>query len=131
MMKFPSDLKYSSKDEWLHVEGNVGVIGITDYAQDQLSDIVFFEFTVSEGDTLSKGDELGTIESVKAASDIYAPVGGTILELNEKLLDSPEIVNTDPYGDAWMLKIELSDPSELDGLMDASAYEANTKERDV
>jgi glycine cleavage system H protein len=81
-MKFPSNLKYSSKDEWLRVEGNVGVIGITDYAQDQLSDIVFFEFTVSEGDTLLKGDELGTIESVKAASDIYAPVGGTVLELN-------------------------------------------------
>jgi len=131
MMKFPSDLKYSSKDEWLRVEGNVGVIGISDYAQDQLSDIVFFEFMVSEGDTLSKGDELGTIESVKAASDIYAPVGGTVLELNETLLDSPEIVNTDPYGDAWMLKIELSDPSELDSLMDASAYEANTKERDA
>lgn len=130
-MKFPSDLKYSSKDEWLRVEGNVGVIGISDYAQDQLSDIVFFEFMVSEGDTLSKGDELGTIESVKAASDIYAPVGGTVLELNETLLDSPEIVNTDPYGDAWMLKIELSDPSELDSLMDASAYEANTKERDA
>jgi glycine cleavage system H protein len=130
-MKFPSNLKYSSKDEWLRVEGNVGVIGITDYAQDQLSDIVFFEFTVSEGDTLSKGDELGTIESVKAASDIYAPVGGTVLELNETLLDSPEIVNTDPYGGAWMLKIELSDSSELDSLMDASAYEANTKERNA
>ena len=130
-MKFPADLKYSLKDEWLRVEGNVGVIGISDYAQDQLSDIVFFEFIVSEGDTLSKGDELGTIESVKAASDIYAPVGGIVLELNETLLDSPEIVNTDPYGDAWMLKIELSDPSELDGLMNASAYEANTKERDA
>lgn len=130
-MKFPSDLKYSSKDEWIRVEGNIGVIGITDYAQDQLSDIVFFEFTVSEGDELSKGDEFGTIESVKAASDIYAPVGGTVLELNETLFDSPEIVNTDPYGDAWMLKIELDDPAELDGLMDASAYEANTKERDA
>jgi glycine cleavage system H protein len=131
MMKFPSNLKYSSKDEWLRVEGNVGVIGITDYAQDQLSDIVFFEFIISQGDTLSKGDEIGTIESVKAASDVYAPVGGTVLELNESLLDSPEIVNTDPYGDAWMLKIELSDPSELNSLMNASAYEANTKERDT
>jgi glycine cleavage system H protein len=130
-VNFPSDIKYSSKDEWIRVEGNIGVIGITDYAQDQLSDIVFFEFTVSEGDTLVKDDEFGTIESVKAASDVYVPVGGTVIELNETLLDTPEIVNTDPYGDAWMLKIELSDPSELDGLMDASAYEANTKERDA
>jgi glycine cleavage system H protein len=131
MMDFPSNLKYTSKDEWIRIEGKVGVIGITDYAQDQLSDIVFFEFVVSEGDTLSKGDEIGTVESVKAASDIYAPVGGTVLELNEAILDAPEIINTDPYGDAWMLKIELSDPSELDGLMDASAYEVYTKERDA
>jgi glycine cleavage system H protein len=130
-MNFPADLKYSSKDEWVRVEGNVGFIGISDYAQDQLSDIVFFEFLISEGDTLSKGDEFGTIESVKAASDIYVPVGGRLLELNEALLDTPEIVNIDPYGDAWMLKIELSDPSELDELMDASAYEAHTKERDA
>jgi glycine cleavage system H protein len=130
-MNFPNDLKYSSKDEWVRIEGSVGVIGITDYAQDQLSDIVFFEFLISEGDTLSKGDEFGTIESVKAASDIYVPAGGSVLELNEALLDTPEIVNTDPYGVGWMLKIELSDPSELDGLMDAAAYEAHTKERDA
>lgn len=129
-MNFPSDLKYSSKDEWIRIEGNVGTMGITDYAQDQLSDIVFFEFAVSEGDTLSKGDEIGTIESVKAASDIYAPAGGSVIDINENLLDSPETVNTDPYGEAWMLKIELSDPSELDGLMDTSAYEAYLKERD-
>jgi glycine cleavage system H protein len=130
-MNFPDDLKYSTKDEWVRIEGNVGVVGISDYAQDQLSDIVFFEFLILEGGTLSKGDEFGTIESVKAASDIYAPVGGKILEVNQALLDMPEIVNTDPYGDAWMLKIELADPSELDGLMDASAYEAYTKERDA
>jgi glycine cleavage system H protein len=129
-VNFPNDLKYSLKDEWVRIEGNVGVIGITDYAQDQLSDIVFFEFLISEGDTLSKGDEFGTIESVKAASDIYAPAGGSVLEHNEALLDTPEIVNTDPYGEAWMLKIELSDPSELEVLMDASAYEAYVKERD-
>jgi glycine cleavage system H protein len=130
-VNFPKDLKYSSKDEWVRIDGNVVVIGITDYAQDQLSDIVFFEFLISEGDTLSKGVEFGTIESVKAASDIFAPVGGSVLELNETLLDTPEIVNTDPYGDGWMLKIDFSDPSELDGLMDASAYEAFTKERDA
>lgn len=130
-MNFPSDLKYSSKDEWIRLEGNIGFVGITDYAQDQLSDIVFFEFAVSEGDTLAIGDEIGTIESVKAASDIYAPAGGSVIELNENLLDAPDTVNTDPYGEAWMLKIELSDSSELDGLMDASAYEMYIKERDA
>jgi len=128
-MNFPKDLKYTKKDEWIRVEGNLGVIGITDYAQDQLSDIVFFEFVVSEGDTLTKDNEFGTIESVKAASDIYTPASGKVLEINETLLDAPEVVNSDPYGDAWMLKIELSDPSELDDLMDATAYEAYAKER--
>ena len=130
-MNFPSDLKYSSNDEWVRVDGNIAIIGITDFAQDQLSDIVFFEFAVSEGDSVSKGDEFGTIESVKAASDIYSPAGGKVIEINEELLDTPEIVNSDPYGGAWMLKLELNDPGELDGLMDASAYEANTKERDA
>jgi glycine cleavage system H protein len=131
LMNFPGDLKYTMKDEWVRIEGNVGVFGITDYAQDQLSDIVFFEFAVSEEDLLSKDDEFGTIESVKAASDIYTPASGKVVSLNENLLDTPEIVNSDPYGDAWMLKIELSDPSELDELMDASAYEAYTKEREA
>jgi glycine cleavage system H protein len=130
-MNFPKGLKYTTKDEWVRVEGNLGVIGITDYAQDQLSDIVFFEFAISDGNTLAKGDEFGTIESVKAASEIYSPASGKVVEVNEGLLDSPEVVNSDPYGDAWMLKIELSDPSELDGLMDATAYEAYTKERDA
>jgi glycine cleavage system H protein len=128
-MNFPKELKYTKKDEWIRVEGNQGVIGITDYAQDQLSDIVFFEFTISEGDMLAKDDEFGTVESVKAASEIYTPAGGKVVEINEGLLDSPEVVNSDPYGDAWMLKIELSDPSELDDLMDATAYEAYAKER--
>ncbi len=129
-MNFPTDLKYTEKDEWIRIEGNIGTIGITDFAQDQLSDIVFLEYTVSEGDTLSKGDEFGTIESVKAASDIYAPISGKIVELNEGLLDTPELVNADPYGDAWMIKIEMGDLSELVGLMEAAAYEAYTKERE-
>ena len=129
-MNFPADLKYTEKDEWIRIEGNIGTIGITDYAQDQLSDIVYLEYAVSEGDTLSKGDEFGTIESVKAASDIYAPFGGKVVELNEDLLDTPEIVNADPYGDAWMIKIEMGDPSELVGLMEAPDYEAYTKERE-
>jgi len=128
-MNFPKELKYTKKDEWVRMEGNIGVIGITDYAQDQLSDIVYFEFAVSEGDAVAKDDEFGTIESVKASSEIYTPASGNVVEINEGLLDAPEIVNSDPYGDAWMLKIELSDSSELDGLMDATAYEAYVKER--
>ena len=129
-MNFPTELKYTKNDEWIRIEGDLVTIGVSDYAQDQLSDIVFLEFTVSDGDAVSKGDDFGTIESVKAASDIYSPVSGKVTETNEALLDTPELVNADPYGDAWMIKIQISDPSELDGLMDAKAYEANTKERD-
>lgn len=130
-MNFPTDLKYTKKDEWIRVEGDIITIGISDYAQDQLSDIVFLEFTVSEGDDISKGDEIGTIESVKAASDVYIPVSGKVTETNEALLDTPELVNSDPYGDAWMIKVQISDPSELDDLLDAKAYEVYTKERDA
>jgi len=130
-MKFPTDLKYTKNDEWIRVEGNVGVIGISDYAQDQLSDIVYLEYAVSDGDTLSAGDNFGTVESVKAASEMYIPVGGKVIETNEALLDTPELVNSDPFGKAWMIKIEISDPSELDGLLDAAGYEASTKERDA
>ena len=129
-MNFPAELKYTKNDEWIRIEEDIVTIGISDYAQDQLSDIVFIEFAVSEGDDISKGDEFGTIESVKAASDIYSPVSGKIKETNDPLLDTPELVNADPYGDAWMIKIQISDLSELDDLMDAKAYEANTKERD-
>ena len=130
-MNFPAELKYTKKDEWIRVEGDIVTIGISDYAQDQLSDIVFLEFTVSEGDALSKGDEIGTIESVKAASDVYIPISGKVTETNDALLDTPELINADPYGDAWMIKIQISDPSELDDLMDASTYEVNIKERDA
>ena len=123
-MNIPNDLRFTQKDEWIRVEGNVGTIGITDYAQDQLSDIVFVEIQVGEGDALSKGDAIAAVESVKAASDVYAPVSGTVTAINDALSDTPEAVNSDPYGGAWMIKIELSTPSELDGLMDAAAYEA-------
>jgi glycine cleavage system H protein len=123
-MNIPNDLRFTQKDEWIRVEGNVGTIGITDYAQDQLSDIVFVEIQVGEGDALSKGDAIAAVESVKAASDVYAPVSGTVTAVNDALSDIPEAVNSDPYGGAWMIKIELSTPSELDGLMDAAAYEA-------
>lgn len=130
-MEFPADLKYTQNDEWIRLEGNTGTIGITDYAQDQLSDIVYIEYSVSEGDDVAKGGEFGTVESVKAASDMYSPVSGKVTALNEGLLDTPELVNSEPFGGAWMIKVEVSDPSELDGLMDAKAYEAFTKERDA
>ncbi len=123
-MNIPNDLRFTQKVEWIRLEGNVGPIGITDYAQDQLSDIVFVEIQVGEGDALSKGDAIAAVESVKAASDVYVPVSGTVTAINDALSDTPEAVNSDPYGGAWMIKIELSTPSELDGLMDAAAYEA-------
>jgi glycine cleavage system H protein len=129
-MKLEAGYKYTEKDEWVKVEGDTGLIGISDHAQDQLSDIVYLEYLVSEGDEVSKGDEIGTIESVKAASEIYSPVSGKVVALNDELLDTPETVNSDPYGEAWMIKLELSDPAELDSLLDAEAYEKNVEERD-
>ncbi len=130
-MNFPTDLKYTANDEWVRIEGNVATIGVSDYAQDQLSDIVFIEYVVSDGDAVSKGDSFGTVESVKAASEVYLPVSGTVVAANEDLLDAPELVNSDPYGAAWMIKVELSDAAEPDALLDAAAYEQNTKERDA
>ena len=121
-MKTPTELKYTKNDEWILLEGETGTIGITDYAQDQLSDIVFVEFLIDEGETVDQGDVIATVESVKAAADIYAPASGTIKGLNEELAESPEIINSDPYGKAWMVKIDLTDLSELDDLMDADTY---------
>ena len=129
-MDFPSDLKYNESDEWIRVEGNQGTIGISDYAQEQLSDIVYVEVIAALGDALPKGEAFGAIESVKAAADIYLPVGGKIVEINEALADTPEVVNSDPYGAAWIARIEISDPSELDGLMDAAAYEKHCEGRE-
>jgi len=123
-MNIPTDLKFTKNDEWVRVVGNIGTVGITDYAQEQLSDIVYVEIVVSEGDDVSQGDSCATLESVKAAADVYLPVSGKVVAVNESLPDSPEGVNTDPYGAAWMVKIELSDPAELDGLMDAASYQA-------
>ncbi len=123
-MNFPKDLKYTNNDEWVRVEGDTAVIGITDYAQDQLSDVVFVEYIVAEGDTAARGDVCATVESVKAAADVYMPVSGEVIAVNEALVDAPETVNSDPYGEAWMIKVKLSDPAELDDLLDAAAYEA-------
>ena len=129
-MDIPKDLKYTDSDEWVRVEGNVARMGISDYAQEQLSDIVYVEYTVDVGDEVAKGDAIAAVESVKAAADVYSPINGTIQALNEDLLDTPELINTHPYGEAWMVKIEMKDPSEVDALRDAKAYEAYCEERE-
>jgi len=118
-MNFPKELKYTRNDEWIRMEGDEGVIGITDYAQDQLSDIVFVEFLVDVGESLEQGKTFAAVESVKAAAEVYMPVSGKIIAVNEDLPDAPEKVNSDPYGEAWMARIKISNPSELDDLLDA------------
>lgn len=123
-MNTPEGLKYASSDEWLKIEGNVATLGVSDFAQDQLSDVVYFEASVAVGDEIQKGTMVATIESVKAAADVTLPVSGKVLEVNEELANSPELINTDPFGAAWMIKVELNDPSEADSLMDAQAYAA-------
>jgi len=128
-MDFPSDLKYTESDEWIRLEGKVATLGVTDYAQDQLSDLVFFEISAAVGEAVSKGQTIGAIESVKAAADLYSPVSGTLKAINESLASAPELVNSDPYGAGWMARVELSDSSELDGLMDSTAYQKHCEER--
>jgi glycine cleavage system H protein len=128
-MENPHDLMYSKTDEWVKVQGKIGTIGITFYAQDQLSDVVFVDILLKVGDIAKKGTNCVTIESVKAAADVNLPVSGKVIEINEKLPDTPEIVNTNPYNNAWMIKLELSVPSELTDLLDVSAYEAYCAER--
>jgi len=128
-MQFPEDLRYTENDEWIRVEGDAGWIGITDFAQDQLSDIVYVEILEEAGAELKQGDPVGAVESVKAASDVYMPVSGEILEVNGALSDEPELVNSDPYGEAWMAKVKLSDPSELDALLDSQAYAKHVEEQ--
>ena len=122
-MKVEPNLKYDEEHEWTRVEGEEGVIGISDYAQDQLSDVVYVELP-EIGDSFERGDILAVVESVKAASDVYMPVSGEVLEINDALEDSPELVNQDPYGEAWFVRITIADPSELDDLIDADAYES-------
>ena len=129
-MNIPVDLKYTQNDEWVRVEGEVGTIGITDFAQSQLSDIVFVEVVVSEGDTIGKKDTAATVESVKAAADVYTPISGKVVAVNADLPSAPETINSDPYGAAWMLKIEISDPADLKAMMDAAAYEKYCQERE-
>ena len=129
-MEFPSDLKFTVSDEWVRIEGNSATAGITDYAQDQLSDVVYVEALVEGGQGLAKGEAHSTVESVKAAADVYMPIGGKITEVNEALADSPELVNSDPYGAAWMVKFEVSDAAEVGELMDSAAYKKFCEERE-
>lgn len=128
MISTPENLRYSKEDEWILVEGDVATVGITDYAQDSLADIVYLELP-DVGDSVSNGDTFGVVESVKAASDLFAPLSGEIVAVNDDLVDTPESINEDPYGAAWMVKIKMSDPSELDGLMDAAGYLAYNESR--
>ncbi|MDP8223601.1 MAG: glycine cleavage system protein GcvH [Candidatus Lernaella stagnicola] len=121
-MNIPSDLRYSTDHEWVKVAGDVATLGVTDYAQHALGDIVFLELP-EVGQPFVAGDTIGVVESVKAASDIYTPVSGEVVESHEDLIDMPEILNAEPYGAGWLLKIKLDDPSEIDALMDAAAYE--------
>ena len=120
-MNIPADLKYSKDHEWIRVEESCAYVGITDFAQSKLGDIVFVDVT-TVGETLPQGEVFGTIEAVKTVSDAFLPVGGEILEFNTSLNDSPELVNSDPYGAGWMIKIRMTDPAELDVLLDAEAY---------
>ena len=122
-MNIPSDLKYTKDHEWVRVEGDVATIGITDFAQGELGDIVYVEVETLD-ETLDKDEVFGTVEAVKTVSDLFLPMSGEIIEFNEALEDEPELVNTDPYGDGWMIKVKISDQAELDQLMDDAAYKA-------
>src|SRR5687767_12704631 len=121
-MSNPEDNRYAKSHEYVHVEGNTGTIGITDYAQKELGDVVFVELP-QVGTELEAGDELGSIESVKAVSELFVPVSGEVIEINEVLAEKPDLVNTDPYGDGWMIKVKMSDPSELEQLLNAEDYD--------
>lgn len=121
-MSVPSDLKYTKDHEWIKVDGDVATVGITDYAQGELGDIVYVEVE-TVGENLPKEEVFGTVEAVKTVSDLFMPVSGEVIEFNEALESSPEVVNNDPYGEGWMIKIKMSDTSELDALLDGGAYE--------
>lgn len=122
-MNFPSELKYTKDHEWVKIEGNEAYIGITDFAQRELGDIVYIDIN-TVGDEVSKDDVFGTVEAVKTVSDLFMPVTATVTETNPELNDNPELVNSDPYGKGWMVKVTLSDAAEVEGLLDADAYKA-------
>jgi glycine cleavage system H protein len=120
-MNFPTNVKYTKEHEWISVQNNIGTIGVTDYAQGELGDVVFIDIDSNVGD-VKKGEAFGTIEAVKTVSDLYAPVSGKVTEINKDLADKPELVNSDPYGLGWMVKIEISDATELNDLLNAEQY---------
>jgi len=120
-MNIPDDLKYTEEHEWIRVEGDEIVVGVTDFAQGELGDVVFIELE-TEGEDLSRGDTFGTIEAVKTVSDLYMPVDGLVVKVNPALEDTPELVNSEPFGEGWMIRIKLSDPSQLDDLIPAEKY---------
>ena len=126
-MNFPTNVKYTSEHEWIRVEGDIAYVGITDYAQEQLGDIVFVDIQ-TEGETLAAGDTFGTIEVVKTISDLFIPVAGEVLEQNEALADQPELVNKDPYGEGWLIKIKPAADADFDAQHDAEAYKALVNE---
>jgi glycine cleavage system H protein len=125
---YPSDYHYTREHEWIKMDGAVGTVGITDYAQHELGDVVFVELP-KPGTKLDAGQPFGTVESVKAVSEIYSPVAGEVLEVNAALADSPEKINQDPHGGAWLIKVRLANPGEVNSLMDAAAYEAYIAEK--
>ena len=122
-MNIPAELRYTNEHEWIRVEGEVAYVGITDYAQSELGEIVFLDIN-TEGESLAQGEVFGSVEAVKTVSDLNMPVAGEVLEVNETINDQPELVNNDPYGEGWMIKIQMADPAELDTLLDANAYQA-------
>lgn len=124
---YPEDLRYSSEHEWVRVEGNKARIGVTDYAQGELGDVVFVDLP-SAGDTITAGQAFAVIESVKSVSDVYAPVSGTVVAVNDRLSDSPELINQSPYEDGWIVEVELSDPSEVNSMMTAAEYRASVED---
>jgi len=124
-MNFPNNLKYSRDHEWVRVEGNEGIIGITDFAQKSLGDVVFVDID-TEGETLAAGDKFGTVEAVKTVSDLFLPIGGKVISVNTMLEVAPETVNKDPYGDGWMIRIQIDNPADLNGMMSDTEYEAFT-----
>ena len=130
-MKVQEDLHYSKNDEWVKIDGETATIGISDYAQDQLSDIVYLEINVKVGESKASGDLFGTVESVKAAADLYLPLSGEVIETNDSLGDDPETINADPYEAGWILKIKTGSAEEIDGLMDAKAYQSYINEREA
>ena len=121
-MEFPKELKYTKDHEWLRIEGGIAYVGITEFAQGELGDIVFVDVD-TEGEELEKEEVFGSVEAVKTVSDLFMPINGEVIAFNEKLEDEPELMNTDPYGEGWIIKIAIADASELEDLLDASAYQ--------